>query len=154
MNAGLTEEQREQILSELRNGRKIHAIKLYRLATGASLKESKEAVENMGVAKQPETSFAPPSPESIDAWRKAILADYGKGRKIQAIRSYREQTGASLQESRDAVERMSEEAFRSSNQENQVSSTHPHVQKSGCASALAVGALIAIVARLTATLLA
>ena len=44
----LTSDLEERILAELRSGRKIPAIKLYREATRAGLKEAKEAVEAIG----------------------------------------------------------------------------------------------------------
>lgn len=43
----LTEQQREQINAEIFSGQKISAIKLYREATGAGLKEAKDAAEDM-----------------------------------------------------------------------------------------------------------
>ena len=39
--------EREEILREVRTGRKIHAIKRYREMTGADLRTAKEAVESM-----------------------------------------------------------------------------------------------------------
>jgi hypothetical protein len=45
--AALPEDWRAQVEAELRLGRKIEAIKLYRKATGLALKESKDAVEDM-----------------------------------------------------------------------------------------------------------
>lgn len=43
----LTEQQRPAINAEIFGGRKIEAIKLYREATGAGLKEAKDAVEEI-----------------------------------------------------------------------------------------------------------
>jgi ribosomal protein L7/L12 len=43
----LTEQQRQAISVEIFGGRKIEAIKLHREATGAGLKEAKDAVEDM-----------------------------------------------------------------------------------------------------------
>ncbi|MBN2009755.1 ribosomal protein L7/L12 [candidate division KSB1 bacterium] len=45
MDEQLTGELKQQLLSALRTGKKIEAIKIYREATGKGLKESKEAVE-------------------------------------------------------------------------------------------------------------
>jgi len=43
----LTEQQEKQILEAIFANRKIEAIKLYRMATGEGLKESKEFVEEL-----------------------------------------------------------------------------------------------------------
>jgi hypothetical protein len=46
---GLSTESQSAIAAALRQGNKIEAIKLYRMATGADLKASKDAVEAMVV---------------------------------------------------------------------------------------------------------
>ena len=70
-------------------GRRIEAIKLYREATGVGLKEAKDAVE---VFEQGKTVGLPGGVEgSLEAELVALL---GKGRKIEAIKRYREATGA------------------------------------------------------------
>lgn len=48
LTASLSEWQRQQVLGELGQGRKIPAIKLYREYTGAGLKLAKDEVERMG----------------------------------------------------------------------------------------------------------
>lgn len=48
LTASLSEWQRQQVLGELGQGRKIQAIKLYREYTGAGLKLAKDEVELMG----------------------------------------------------------------------------------------------------------
>lgn len=48
LTASLTEWQRQQVLGELGQGRKIQAIKIYREYTGAGLKLAKDQVELMG----------------------------------------------------------------------------------------------------------
>ena len=45
MAEGLSEGDREQVETQIFAGRKIQAIKAYRAATGAGLKDAKEAVE-------------------------------------------------------------------------------------------------------------
>ena len=47
MQTGLSPDSQSAIAAALRNGNKIEAIKLYRAATGADLKTSKDAVEAM-----------------------------------------------------------------------------------------------------------
>lgn len=88
-----------QVKDLLAQQKKIEAIKTYRQATGASLKEALDAVENIG---------------SGSSWRRAKIIPADKhsqitdllrqNQKIEAIRIYRETTGAGLKEAKDAVE--------------------------------------------------
>ena len=97
--AGHEDDVEGRVRSLLAEGRKIEAIKVYREATGAGLKEAKDAVEALdlrgglpiphGVGKEVE-------PE--------ILSLLGRGEKIRAIKLYREWTGVGLKEAKDAVE--------------------------------------------------
>lgn len=115
MNHDLTPEQRRAIQSALQRGSKIEAVKLYRDATGASLKDSKDAVEAMPVDPIPIAglpSILPTTgmtPEKMDA----IVSAISRGQKIEAIKLYREATGLGLAESKDAVEAMEIPAPRS-----------------------------------------
>ncbi len=43
----LSEEQRQEILTSIKSGQKIQAIKLYREQTGQGLKEAKEFIEEL-----------------------------------------------------------------------------------------------------------
>lgn len=99
----------EQLQDALRQGKKIEAIKRYRELTGAGLKEAKDAVEY--AEKHPDESgdisLSTSEPGHLDAdaaedWQ--IRADIGRGNKIEAIKRYRELTGAGLKEAKDAVE--------------------------------------------------
>jgi ribosomal protein L7/L12 len=88
------------VRSLLDQGPKIEAIKVYREATGAGLKEAKDAVENLEyLGKLPLQDFP-----GLEAEIKALLE---QGQKIAAIKLYRDQTGADLKEARDAVEALS-----------------------------------------------
>lgn len=110
----------EQItkLKEIKNlvqkGNKIEAIKIYRETFGVGLKEAKDAVEKLE-AGQPlvftQTTTATPQtgPPSImdfanDINEVAMLLR--EGNKIAAIKRYREITGASLAEAKEAVEKL------------------------------------------------
>ena len=80
-------------------GRKIEAIKLYRERTGAGLKEAKDAVEAIergDMARMPGGIEGP-----LEAGLLGLLRE---GRKIEAVKRYREATGAGLKEAKDAVE--------------------------------------------------
>lgn len=108
MHHELSPEQRRAIESALRRGSKIEAVKLYREATGASLAESKDAVEAMPLDSIPVgdlPSILPTTgmtPEKMNA----IVSAISRGNKIEAIKLYREATGLGLAESKDAVEAM------------------------------------------------
>lgn len=97
----------EAFQSELRSllaaGEKIEAVKRYRDRTGASLKDAKDAVEAIG---RGELRPAFQAAGEIDAEVVRLLQ---AGQKIEAIKLYREQTGASLKDAKDAVEAVEQE---------------------------------------------
>ena len=83
-------------------GRKIEAIKLYRGLRSVSLVQAKAAVEQLiaGATLAPtERSDSAPA-DGMEAVRQLAAT----GQKIQAIKLYREITGAGLKEAKDAVE--------------------------------------------------
>lgn len=92
------------------NGQKIQAIKLYRERTGLGLREAKEAIDLLesslllhgaSSVRLPDTEGRMPvmEPPGEDA-RRLVL----EGKKIQAIKLYREQTGASLKDAKAAID--------------------------------------------------
>jgi ribosomal protein L7/L12 len=100
-------ESLEEVWRLLRARDKIGAIKAYRRATGAGLKEAKEAVERMEAGipgAEVETSEASETTEASfvdpDKLQRLIRA----GRKIEAIKYYREQRRVGLKEAKDAVD--------------------------------------------------
>jgi ribosomal protein L7/L12 len=99
--AGKSPETDDDLLSLIRKGRKIDAIKRYRAQTGAGLAEAKEAVEAMERGEPPPPSRDAPAPDGIDAELWELLKN---GRKIEAIKRFRAQTGAGLAEAKTAVE--------------------------------------------------
>ncbi len=84
----------------LRSGQKIEAIKRYRELVGVGLKEAKDAVEAM------ERGEAVPVATSVSAPTASVHDLLREGRKIEAIKLYREQSGLGLKEAKDAVEAM------------------------------------------------
>src|SRR5262245_11232038 len=79
----------------------IGAIKLYREQTGVGLKQAKDAVEAF---ERGERLRLPASlPDGVAA-QGELLALLKAGQKIEAIKLYRDQTGAGLKEAKDAVE--------------------------------------------------
>jgi ribosomal protein L7/L12 len=113
----------------LADGRLIEAIKHYRAATGAGLKEAKDACEAMAAERwvdpEPaggdEAAAAAPvaaGPAGAEgggagalAWddRKRVSELLFAGQKIQAIKAYRERTGVGLKQAKDAVEALEDE---------------------------------------------
>jgi len=83
----------------LAEGRKIEAIKRYREETGAGLAAAKEAVE----AVERGEPMAPTQPEDLTL-ETDVVSLLEQGRKIDAIKLYRERTGTGLKEAKDAVD--------------------------------------------------
>jgi ribosomal protein L7/L12 len=103
----------ERALAAIRDamarGAKIEAIKLYRQATGARLRESKEAVERMEsetAAEPPPVLFTGPLRDEDLARLRTLLR---RGETLQAVKFHRERTGYGLKESKDAVDALERE---------------------------------------------
>lgn len=88
-----------EIRALLRQGRKIEAIGLYREQAGVGLAAAKDAVERIGRGDSPT-----PNEVVADTTENQILELLAAGRKIAAIKLYREQTNSGLKEAKDAVE--------------------------------------------------
>ena len=86
------------ILNELKAGRKIEAIKLYREVTGEGLAEAKKAIESIGVQVNQN------SPQLSHSEYQNILDEIKNNRTLGAVKLYRAATGAGLYEAREAVE--------------------------------------------------
>jgi len=93
-----------EIRSLLADGRKIEAVKLYREQTGAGLAEAKEAVE----ALERDEARGAEGPADSDL-EPEIVSLLEQGRKIEAVKLYREKTGVDLKEAKDAVEAIAAE---------------------------------------------
>jgi ribosomal protein L7/L12 len=89
----------QQVRTLLDQGQKIAAVKLYKDRTGAGLVEAKEAVEAI------QAGADPPAPSDIGGDLEAELLRWlGAGQKIQAVKLYKDRTGVSLLEAKQAVE--------------------------------------------------
>ena len=94
----------------VREGKKIEAIKLVRAQTGLGLKEAKDAVEAIERGERPELTPRATdarhgvSSVELDEINELLLQD----KKIEAIKLYREQTGAGLKEAQAAIEAIEE----------------------------------------------
>ena len=94
-----------EISELLARGSKIEAIKVYREATDAGLKDAKDAVEAFERGEPLSLSTVstplPITPGSMDDQVRDLLR---QGNKIEAIKVYREATNCGLKEAKDAVE--------------------------------------------------
>ena len=92
----------EEIRKQLRRGNKIKAIKLYREQTGTGLKEAKDAVETMEQeGHRVRISELAEMYKGDDAVESLLIA----GKRINAIKMYRQRTGVGLKEAKDAIDR-------------------------------------------------
>lgn len=133
----MTPAQREAILTEVKGGNKIAAIKLCREATGLGLAEAKDWVEKLETVPDAPLPTAGATEGSLSPVADLLFA----GRMIDAIKLYREQVqpGAGLKESKEAVEQL-EAGLRAQHPEKFTASA----QKSGCSAVLAVLAMLVI----------
>jgi ribosomal protein L7/L12 len=96
----------DEVLTLIRSGNKIAAIKAYRERTGLGLKEAKDAVEALAAQPAREPNLANLSANGPD---DEVLTLIRSGKKIAAIKAYREQTGVGLKDAKDAVEALAAE---------------------------------------------
>jgi ribosomal protein L7/L12 len=86
----------------LASGQKIRAIELYRQRTGVGLKQAKDAVEAYERGKSvPPPTVRPSTPSAADS---EVLSLLRQGKKIAAIKLYREKSGVGLAAAKAAVE--------------------------------------------------
>ena len=113
----LSPDQVQQIHEYIHNQQLIHAIKLYREATGVGLAEAKAAVEDMarGEAVKPPSGSVDYDNPILDAKIKSLLS---RGQKIDAIKIYREEYGVGLKEAKDVVDRIEMSMKRSGSSMN------------------------------------
>lgn len=116
----ISKEAAEEIATLLRNNKRLEAIKELRAASGADLKRAKEVIDRVAAGQsfrsmvslkgeeQADSDIDSDSEtelkqieEELDGRLRKLLE---KGQKIDAIKLYREQTGASLKEAKEAIE--------------------------------------------------
>jgi ribosomal protein L7/L12 len=102
---GLTPDQVQKIHQLLHDKQLIQAVYVYREATGVSLAEAREAVEEMA---RNEYSKPPSGVRNFDdpVLEGKIRSLLSKGKKIEAVKIYRAEYSVSLNEATDAVERI------------------------------------------------
>jgi ribosomal protein L7/L12 len=96
----------DKLADLIKRGEKIGAVKLYRERTGVGLKEAVDAIEAMQRGEQPRRHTAV---EAIPAEFPDVVSLIEQGKKIAAIKLYREKTGAGLANSKAAVEALAVE---------------------------------------------
>ena len=89
----------QEALSLIANHQKIAAIKLIIDRTGCGLKEAKDYVDEL----QADVQVSAIGTANLNEQLLAILS---KGNKLQAIKCYKDATGAGLAESKDYVEKL------------------------------------------------
>ncbi len=92
-----------EIRSLVEQGSKLEAVKVCRDRTGLSLLEAKQAVDDLAAG-----SLTPQPKQADDALEADVLSLLRQGEKLHAVKIYRDQMGASLRESKRAVESMAE----------------------------------------------
>lgn len=89
-----------ELVTLIQTGQKIEAIKRYRQRTGVGLLEAKTAVERIGAAPRPEPEYRVES-SPLETSVRRLLAE---GKKIEAIKLYKERTRTGLKEAKSAVD--------------------------------------------------
>ncbi len=109
--AGLPLDKLTELKRLVHGGQKIEAIKLYREIFNVGLKEAKDAVEKLETGEPLVfTSATVETPGATEASQSARLTEMmalmQAGRKIEAIKLFRETFGVGLKEAKDAVDAM------------------------------------------------
>ena len=103
----------EKIRSNLLRGDTIEAIRLYREASGAGLKEAKDYIDHFvaGMRDVPEPAVTESAGIDNHTY-ELITMNVMKNDIINAVRIYREMTGCGLKEAKDFVDELSEKMKR------------------------------------------
>jgi len=102
---GLTPDQVRKLHEMIHAKQLMNAVQYYQQATGVSLVEAREAIEEMA---QDEFTKAPSPGRDRDnpVLESKIRSLLGKNKKMEAIKIYREEYGTGLKEAQAAVERI------------------------------------------------
>ena len=99
------DELEDEVRELLASGNKIAAVKRYREETGVGLAEAKAAVEALEAGNSLADSVT--SDDADLTYQVVSLLERGK--KILAVKLYRDLTGVGLKDAKDAVERIGEQ---------------------------------------------
>jgi ribosomal protein L7/L12 len=94
----------ERIAELIEQGRKIEAIELLRENTGISLAEAKAQIEQLSAETEGQVPPAERTGLDTPGLPEDVLALARGGRKIEAIKLLREQTGLGLKEAKERIE--------------------------------------------------
>ncbi|MDV6032050.1 MAG: hypothetical protein F9B45_18550 [Phycisphaera sp. RhM] len=133
----LSQNQREQILSEFHTRGKIAAVKLYKDWMKCSLLEAKNAVEAIERDAEIGESYQPAPPDSAESERAMHQVDQAiaRGKKLEAVKLYRQLSGKSLVECKAFVESRMDRS-QSTSAESTSNPTAIDSQRSGCFSGM------------------
>ena len=111
---GLTPDQVQKIHKLLHDKQLIQAVYVYHQATGVSLAEARDAVEEMARNEytKPPSGVRNRDDPVLEGKIKSLLS---KGKKLDAVKIYRAEYGVGLKEAQDAVERIAASMPRTSN---------------------------------------
>ena len=90
----------DNVAAALKRGNKLEAVKLLRDATGLGLQEAKDTVESA----QAGTDDFKPASDNLPTMSAQVNAAIQQGKKLEAIRLFREENGVDLKEAKDAIE--------------------------------------------------
>jgi len=93
----------QQIAELIRQGKKLEAIKLLRETTGIDLKEAKEQIEHLMSGSTPDNAEHPAG-AGAEKLPDDVLALAQAGKKIEAIKLLREQSGLGLKDAKDRID--------------------------------------------------
>ena len=115
MSEELSDAQIQSIMTALREGSRDQAIQVYQQATGCGAQAAEDAVqqlaERFGLAEAPQAPSADDAPRAetpkLANEQVAQIADeIAQGRKVNAIKIYRDATGCDLQTAMDFINRL------------------------------------------------
>ncbi len=108
MSKSLSPGEIDQLCDELRNGRKLGAIKLYMDLTGGSLSAASDFIDRLQKDSDLEghdsLTEGMEADELTESQRDEILDQLHQGEKLAAIQLYRAYSGKNLKESKERIE--------------------------------------------------
>ena len=99
------DELEDEVRELLASGNKIAAVKRYREETGVGLAEAKAAVEALEAGNSLADSVTSDDADLTDQ----VVSLLERGKKIPAVKLYRDLTGVGLKDAKEAVERIGEQ---------------------------------------------
>ena len=106
----LPEQVRAEIVRAISAQKKLDAVKLYKDASGSSLLEAKTAVESLEaeILERDLGSTDEKIPEMTGHPRDEIIDAVIRGKKLDAVKLYKESAGVSLREAKEFIEDLTE----------------------------------------------